>query len=146
MQYAICAHNSDLGRNCGYISYLLVFSGLLLKFVMNTKGIYFRALHSFTLRQLHSNRHTMVIFDYTVACLMLFLTICVPSAGLARMRRQNGKWKRMSRKILRSYSAGEDVETKIQEAGADLALLEAPTTIRIYEKRTDDGNNTLSAS
>ena len=61
----------------GIVATFLIFwslSGLLLKFVMNTKGIYFRALHSFTLRQLHSKIHTMV-FSMTVTCLMLFLTI-----------------------------------------------------------------------
>ena len=35
-------------------------------------------------------------------------------------------------KDIQITAPGEDVETKIQEAGADLALLEAPTTIRIY--------------
>ena len=53
----------------GIVATFLIFwslSGLLLKFVMNTKRIYFRALHSFTLRQLHSKIHTCLLYtSYT---------------------------------------------------------------------------------
>ena len=131
----------------GIVATFLIFwslSGLLLKFVMNTKGIYFRALHSFTLRQLHSKIHTMV-FSMTVTCLMLFLTICVLSAGLALNETAKREVEENVPKDIQITAPGEDVETKIQEAGADLALLEAPTTIRIYENGLTMGD-TLSAS
>ncbi|RGS81681.1 FtsX-like permease family protein [Coprococcus sp. AF21-14LB] len=131
----------------GIVATFLIFwslSGLLLKFVMNAKRIYFRALHSFTLRQLHSKIHTMV-FSMTVTCLMLFLTICVLSAGLALNETVKREVEENVPKDVQITAPGADVETKIQKAGADLTLLKEPTTVRIYENGLTMGD-TLSDS
>lgn len=68
----------------GVISTFFIFwslSGLILKFVMSIKSLYYKGLNSFTLRQISSKINTTV-FSMTVICLMLFVTICVLSASL----------------------------------------------------------------
>lgn len=69
----------------GVIGTFLVFwslSGLLLRIVMSMKGLYYKKLNSFTLRQISSKINTMV-FSMTVICLMLFFTICILSSALS---------------------------------------------------------------
>lgn len=56
-------------------------SGFLLRVVMSMKGVYYRGLNSFTLRQISSKVNTTV-FSMTLICLMLFVTICVMSSCL----------------------------------------------------------------
>lgn len=51
-------------------------SGLLLRLVSSIKGLYYRGLNSFTLRQLSSKINTTV-WSMTIICLMLFVTICI---------------------------------------------------------------------
>ena len=61
----------------GALSTFLIFwslSGLILKIVMNMKGLYYKGLNSFTLRQVSSKINTTV-FSSTIICLMLFITI-----------------------------------------------------------------------
>ena len=57
-------------------------SGLILRIVMSFKNIYYRGLNSFTLRQISSKVNTTV-FQMTIICLMLFVTICVLSGALS---------------------------------------------------------------
>lgn len=57
-------------------------SGLILRIVMSFKNIYYRGLNSFTLRQISSKVNTTV-FQMTIICLMLFVTICVLSSALS---------------------------------------------------------------
>lgn len=131
----------------GTVATFLIFwslSGLLLKFVMNVKQIYFRALHSFTLRQLHSKVHTMV-FSMTVTCLMLFLTICVLSTGLALNETAKREVEENVPKDVQITAPGADIEIKLQEAGANLSMLKDPTAVRIYESGLTMGD-TLSAA
>lgn len=62
----------------GIVSTFLIFwslSGLLLRLVMSWKGLYYRGLNSFTLRQISSRINTQVV-SISVICLMLFVTIC----------------------------------------------------------------------
>lgn len=69
----------------GVIGTFLVFwslSGLMLRIVMSIKGLYYKKLNSFTLRQISSKINTMV-FSMTVICLMLFFTICILSSALS---------------------------------------------------------------
>lgn len=69
----------------GCISTFFIFwslSGLLLKIFMSMKGIYYKGLNSFTLRQFSSKINTNV-FSMTIICLMLFITICVLSSSLS---------------------------------------------------------------
>lgn len=69
----------------GLVSTFFIFwslSGLLLKIFMNIKGIYYKGLNSFTLRQFSSKINTTV-FSMTIICIMLFITICVLSSSLS---------------------------------------------------------------
>lgn len=69
----------------GVIGTFLVFwslSGLMLRIIMSIKGLYYKKLNSFTLRQISSKINTMV-FSMTVICLMLFFTICILSSALS---------------------------------------------------------------
>lgn len=69
----------------GDLSTFLIFwslSGLILKIVMNMKGLYYKGLNSFTLRQVSSKINTTV-FSSTIICLMLFITICFLSSCLS---------------------------------------------------------------
>lgn len=69
----------------GALSTFLIFwslSGLILKIVMNMKGLYYKGLNSFTLRQVSSKINTTV-FSSTIICLMLFITICFLSSCLS---------------------------------------------------------------
>ena len=69
----------------GALSTFLIFwslSGLILKIVMNMKGLYYKGLYSFTLRQVSSKINTTV-FSSTIICLMLFITICFLSSCLS---------------------------------------------------------------
>ena len=69
----------------GALSTFLIFwslSGLILKIVMNMKGLYYKGLNSFTLRQISSKINTTV-FSSTIICLMLFITICFLSSCLS---------------------------------------------------------------
>ncbi len=69
----------------GIAATVLIFwslSGLLLRIVMSMKGVYYRGLNSFILRQL-SSRINSTVGSMSVICLMLFVTICILSAGLS---------------------------------------------------------------
>lgn len=69
----------------GTISTFLIFwslSGLLLTIITRVKKFYYKALNSFTLRQISSKINTTV-FSMSVICLMLFITICVLSSALS---------------------------------------------------------------
>ena len=69
----------------GLVSTFFIFwslSGLLLKIFMNIKGVYYKGLNSFTLRQFSSKINTTV-FSMTIICIMLFITICVLSSSLS---------------------------------------------------------------
>lgn len=57
-------------------------SGLILKLVMASRGLYYKGLNSFVLRQVSSQINTMVA-SMTVICLMLFVTICMLSSALS---------------------------------------------------------------
>ena len=68
----------------GALSTFLIFwsfSGLMLKIVMSTKGVYYHNLNSFILRQVSSKINTMVI-SMSIICLMLFITLGVLSTAI----------------------------------------------------------------
>ncbi|MDE5539172.1 MAG: ABC transporter permease, partial [Bacilli bacterium] len=69
----------------GSLSTFLIFwslSGLILRIVMTLKGVYYKGLNSFVVRQISSKINTTV-FSTTIICLMLFVTICVFSSALS---------------------------------------------------------------
>ena len=91
--YSVTHNFNSIGDNnkiyvsiiLGALSTFLIFwslSGLILKIVMNMKGLYYKGLNSFTLRQVSSKINTTV-FSSTIICLMLFITICFLSSCLS---------------------------------------------------------------
>ncbi len=69
----------------GTLSTFLIFwslSGLILTLVVKFKTFYYKALNSFTVRQISSKINT-TIFSMSIICLMLFITICVLSSALS---------------------------------------------------------------
>ena len=82
----------------GALSTFLIFwslSGLILKIVMNMKGLYYKGLNSFTLRQVSSKINTTV-FSSTIICLMLFITICFLSSCLSLKNSLTGNIDKLS--------------------------------------------------
>ena len=66
-----------------FLATFLIFwslSGLLIKVVTSLKGVYFKNLNSFTLKEISSKINTTV-FSTTIICLMLFITICIFSTA-----------------------------------------------------------------
>ena len=57
-------------------------SGLLIRLFKSLKGVYFKELNSFTLKQISSRVNTTVM-SMSIICLMLFVTICVLSSALS---------------------------------------------------------------
>ena len=82
----------------GSLSTFLIFwslSGLILKIVMNMKGLYYKGLNSFTLRQVSSKINTTV-FSSTIICLMLFITICFLTSCLSLKNSLTGNIDKLS--------------------------------------------------
>ena len=82
----------------GALSTFLIFwslSGLILKIVMNMKGLYYKGLNSFILRQVSSKINTTV-FSSTIICLMLFVTICFLSSCLSLKNSLTGNIDKLS--------------------------------------------------
>ena len=110
----------------GCIATLLLFwslSGLLLRFFMSAKKLYFSELNSFTFRQISSKVNTTV-FSMTIICLMLFFTICSLSGAFSI---QNGINNNIKKQIL------ADFEIKHKEySGDDLSVLSHRDVIGYY--------------
>lgn len=82
----------------GALSTFLIFwsfSGLMLKIVMSTKGVYYHNLNSFILRQVSSKINTMVI-SMSIICLMLFITLGVLSTAISMKDLLNENLKKYS--------------------------------------------------
>lgn len=65
----------------GTVLFFFSLSGFLLKVIQRMKGIYYRGLNMFTMRQLNSNINT-AFMSISMICLMLFFTIVILSGGL----------------------------------------------------------------
>lgn len=99
----------------GAVSTFLIFwslSGLILKIVKKNKRLYYKKLNSFTTRQISSKINTTV-FQTTIICLMLFITICVLSSSLSMKNALN--------KNLRTY-APVDVEFSTGISNSDTSI------------------------
>lgn len=84
-KYLDTANKIFIPIGLGCIGTFLLFwslSGFILKIVMSMKGIYYKGLNSFTLRQISSKINTMVV-SMTIICLMLFVTICTLSTAIS---------------------------------------------------------------
>ncbi len=114
----------------GSVSTFLIFwslSGLLLKIFIGMKGIYYKELNSFTLRQFSSKINTTV-FSMTVICLMLFITICILSSALSVKNSMSLNLKQLSPvdiEIIKNYDiTGDNGDSKnnIKEVLEDLSF------------------------
>lgn len=70
-------------------------SGLILRIFKSIKGVYYKGLNSFTLRQFSSKINTSV-FGETIICLMLFVTICLLSACLTMKNSMNANLRELA--------------------------------------------------
>lgn len=69
----------------GIIGTILIFwslAGFVLRIVKSMKKVYLKGTNMFVLRQINNKVNTMVA-SMSVICIMLFLTICILSSGLA---------------------------------------------------------------
>lgn len=81
----------------GCVATFLIFwslSGLLIKIFTSIKGVYYKGVNSFVLRQFCSKINTTV-FSTTIICLMLFITISVLSAALSMKNSMSSDFKKM---------------------------------------------------
>lgn len=90
--YQVGYHAMELSRGrtaymilLGCVGTFLVFwslAGFLLKLLQRLKGVYYKNLNAFVIRQFCSNINTAV-FSMTVICLLLFVTICAFCSGMS---------------------------------------------------------------
>lgn len=82
----------------GAVSTFFIFwsvSGMLLTIFTRLKGVYYRKLNSFVLRQFSNKANTMVS-SMTEICLMLFLTICMLATAFSLSLSMNANIKEMT--------------------------------------------------
>jgi len=65
----------------GTLLFFISLSGFFLKIIQQMKGVYFKGLNMFVLRQINSKINTAYV-SITMVCLMLFLAICGLSFGM----------------------------------------------------------------
>ena len=106
----------------GAVSTFFIFwsvSGMMLTLFKGMKGVYFKKLNSFTLRQFSYKANTMVI-SMTVICLMLLLTIVLLGTAFSMSRSLNGNIKKLLKCDLYLYKGmdvSEDVSADETESG-----------------------------
>lgn len=111
-------------------------SGLILRVLQHFKGLYYKGLNSFTIKQFSSKINTTV-FSMTVISLMLFVTICVFSScmsmknamtsnlqELAPVDIELAKTKNISREFALEYGYSDDeVNNSYQSIEDDLSTV-----------------------
>lgn len=60
----------------GTIGFFYSVAGMFLKVISNCKGIYFKNINTFTVKQISSKINTMIV-SISMICIMLFITICL---------------------------------------------------------------------
>ena len=108
----------------GAVSTFFIFwslSGMMLTLFRGMKGVFFKKLNSFTLRQFSYKANTMVV-SMTVICLMLLLTIVLLGTAFSLSRSLNGNIKNLLKTDLYLYK-GVDVSTEGSEEGAESEIL-----------------------
>lgn len=106
----------------GAVSTFFIFwsvSGMMLTLFKGMKGVYFKKLNSFTLRQFSYKANTMVI-SMTVICLMLLLTIVLLGTAFSMSRSLNGNIKKLLKCDLYLYKGmdvSEDISADETESG-----------------------------
>ena len=129
----------------GALSTFLIFwslSGLILKIVMNMKGLYYKGLNSFTLRQVSSKINTTV-FSSTIICLMLFVTICFLSSCLSLKNSLTGNIDKLSPVEVEFTKLRNIKDEKLKDYNLeDKALLDTKVSIKETLKNNNiDINN-----
>lgn len=113
----------------GTVSTFIIFwslSGLILTLVTRMKNFYYKALNSFTLRQISSKINTTV-FSMSVICLMLFITICVLSSALSIKNSMTANLKTLAPtdvQFTKSRYLGEEVNDESVIADSNISLHE----------------------
>ena len=108
----------------GAVSTFFIFwslSGMMLTLFRGMKGVFFKKLNSFTLRQFSYKANTMVV-SMTVICLMLLLTIVLLGTAFSLSRSLNGNIKNLLKTDLYLYK-GVDVFGETIEEGAESEIL-----------------------
>lgn len=125
----------------GIISTFLIMwslSGLVLKIVSKIKGIYYKGLNSFMLRQLSSKINTTVISMSTI-CLMLFITICALSSSFSLRESLTKNLEELTPADVQTYIFYSYDEVNFDDSEyKNLAVQER------YDKNKFDYNNYLS--
>ncbi len=109
----------------GAVSTFFIFwslSGMMLTLFRGMKGVFFKKLNSFTLRQFSYKANTMVV-SMTVICLMLLLTIVLLGTAFSLSRSLNGNIKNLLKTDLYLYK-GVDVSGETIEEGAESEILD----------------------
>ena len=110
----------------GCISTFLIFwslSGLILKIVKSIKGLYYRGLNSFILKQISSKINTTVV-SMTIICLMLFVTICVLSSSLSIKNSMSANLEELAPVDIALTKTRNITAEKAQEYGYNTAYIE----------------------
>lgn len=108
----------------GAVSTFFIFwslSGMMLTLFRGMKGVFFKKLNSFTLRQFSYKANTMVV-SMTVICLMLLLTIVLLGTAFSLSRSLNGNIKNLLKTDVYLYK-GIDVSGETTEEGAESEIL-----------------------
>lgn len=125
----------------GCLGTFLVFwslSGFLLNLFQRIKGLYYRGLGAFVLRQVNSNINTAV-FSMTVISLLLFVTICILSSGLALNNSLRKDLLEMCPRDVVFYKSASEmtVAGAMEACGADLSLF-APDYVEVSTYTSPD--------
>lgn len=146
--YQVTVHYAELNRKdtlfiiaLGCIGTFLTFwslSGFLLNLFKRIKGVYYRGLNAFVLRQVNSNINTAV-FSMTVISLLLFVTICVLSAGLAMNHSLRRDLQEMCPRDVNFMKPASEmsVAQAMEMCGADLSLF-APGYVEVSSYASPD--------
>ncbi|MBO6165210.1 MAG: ABC transporter permease [Eubacterium sp.] len=123
----------------GAVSTFLVFwsvSGSILTIVTKMKGLYFKRLNSFVLRQFSSKANTMVM-SMSVICLMLFLTIVLLGSSISLTRSLNSNLRKLVPcEFQVKYFYEEETKSitdALTEKGFDLSKLDNTESVKFYE-------------
>ena len=101
----------------GAVSTFFIFwslSGMMLTLFRGMKGVFFKKLNSFTLRQFSYKANTMVV-SMTVICLMLLLTIVLLGTAFSLSRSLNGNIKNLLKTDVYLYKGVDVSEEAIEE-------------------------------
>ncbi|MBQ8138406.1 MAG: ABC transporter permease [Lachnospiraceae bacterium] len=105
----------------GAVSTFFIFwslSGMMLTLFRGMKGVFFKKLNSFTLRQFSYKANTMVV-SMTVICLMLLLTIVLLGTAFSLSRSLNGNIKNLLKTDVYLYK-GIDVSGEATEENSEI--------------------------